>query len=190
MAMCRGIEEVNMEVGPRRVKRMSALSSISRIRLQPRIQGAYSIQAMNGSRPDQRRSHRRTKCPPYHEALATRSMVDGEVLEASSRLAPNRPSSQARKPTHPSKRPGPNRLSSNGKATLEILRPEVGFFGSDARTFTQIVDLALDGASRYMFLLVSISHYRWLASFFLGPHSADNLEFGDCIVDGRERYPN
>ncbi|MBW0546463.1 hypothetical protein O181_086178 [Austropuccinia psidii MF-1] len=35
-----------------------------------------------------------------------------------------------------------------GKATLEILRLEVGFFGSDAQMLPQLVDLALDHASQ------------------------------------------
>ncbi|MBW0519582.1 hypothetical protein O181_059297 [Austropuccinia psidii MF-1] len=35
-----------------------------------------------------------------------------------------------------------------GKAMLEILRLEVGFFGSDAQTLTQFVDLMLDCASQ------------------------------------------
>ncbi|MBW0486735.1 hypothetical protein O181_026450 [Austropuccinia psidii MF-1] len=52
---------------------------------------------------NQRHSHRRTKCPPYHEALTTQWMVDGKVLEASSRLAPNQSFSQVQMPTHPSK---------------------------------------------------------------------------------------
>ncbi|MBW0581333.1 hypothetical protein O181_121048 [Austropuccinia psidii MF-1] len=92
---------------------MGALSSIKRRWWRPQIQGACSIQAMNGSRPGSRGS---------------------TSLEASSRLTPNQPSSQAQKPTHPSKRPGPNCLLSNGGG-LRQRQGNVGNLEAGGRVF-------------------------------------------------------
>ncbi|MBW0589079.1 hypothetical protein O181_128794 [Austropuccinia psidii MF-1] len=147
---------------------MGVLSSIKRRWWQPQIQGACSIQAMNGSRPgqvhspiekNQRCLHCQTKCPPYHEALTTQSMVDGEVLKVP--LLLRHPPDSHAIDLFPkfecqlirSNDPGPIVYFpmavglGKGKAMLQILRSEVGIFGSDSQMLPQFVDLALNHAS-------------------------------------------
>ncbi|MBW0572067.1 hypothetical protein O181_111782 [Austropuccinia psidii MF-1] len=105
---------------------------------------------------DQQCSHFCAESTPYHEHLATRSMVDHKVFQLPLllRCPPNMDPINL----FPELKCGlvrPNHLGpivdcpmavgmGKGKASLEVLRLEVGFFGSNARLLTQLVDLALD----------------------------------------------
>ncbi|MBW0479692.1 hypothetical protein O181_019407 [Austropuccinia psidii MF-1] len=128
---------------------------------------AWSVDLLNhlgrGHSPvekKQRRLHCRTKCPPYHEALTTQSMVDSDVLKVPLllRRPPDSypinlfPKFKCRliRPNNPGLiiyHPMAVGLG-KGKAPLEIFRPEIWFFGSNAQMLTQFVDLALDCASQ------------------------------------------